>query len=140
MKPGVTTSPSASIVRFAAPSTRPTAATRPFRIPTSAVNDGIPVPSTTRPPFTTRSNILLPMAPASRNGPADLGARLHGAPRATTVADGRPRRGSGREANERPALLDDRLAHDRAVLEPERGQRSAPGGAAVEADGVRVDP
>src|SRR5689334_728163 len=55
--PGATTQPSASIVRDAATSpSRPTAATRPLRTPTSAVYAGSPEPSTTVPPRRSRSS------------------------------------------------------------------------------------
>ena len=48
MNPGATTRPEASIVRLAeAPASLPTAAIFPPRTPTSAVNQGAPVPSTT---------------------------------------------------------------------------------------------
>src|SRR5688500_12399425 len=53
--PGVTSAPSASIVRFAAPSPCPTATIVPPAIATSAVRAGPPVPSMTVPPRTTRS-------------------------------------------------------------------------------------
>src|SRR5436190_23923335 len=56
MKPGVTRSPSASIVCVAAASTRPMAATLPSAIATSAVRAGAPLPSTTLPPVIRRSN------------------------------------------------------------------------------------
>src|SRR5205085_11014015 len=50
-KPGQTSSPSASITRAAGSvARRPAAATRPSAMPTSAVNHGLPAPSTTRPP------------------------------------------------------------------------------------------
>src|SRR5262249_53332596 len=50
MKPGATTSPRASISRFAGPvSDRPTATTRSPRTATSPKNQGLPLPSTTRP-------------------------------------------------------------------------------------------
>src|SRR5688572_8741949 len=56
MKPGATTAPRASIRRRAgAPSSRPIAAIRSPRIPTSARNQGAPLPSTTRPFAMTRS-------------------------------------------------------------------------------------
>jgi hypothetical protein len=49
MNPGATTRPDASIVRVAgADARRPTAAIFPPRTPTSAANQGAPVPSTTR--------------------------------------------------------------------------------------------
>src|SRR5437773_2857206 len=49
MNPGATTRPDASIVRLARdPESRPTAAIFPPRTPTSARNQGAPVPSTTR--------------------------------------------------------------------------------------------
>src|SRR5215207_6151731 len=55
--PGATTHPLASMVRVAAASpSRPTAATRPSRTPTSAVYAGSPEPSTTVPPRTSRSS------------------------------------------------------------------------------------
>src|SRR5690348_7673811 len=53
--PGVTSAPSASMVRFASPSPCPIATIFPFAIATSAVRVGPPVPSTTVPPRTTRS-------------------------------------------------------------------------------------
>src|SRR6478752_5835948 len=53
--PGVTSRPSASTVRSAEPSTRPTSVITPSRTPTSAVRAGAPVPSTTVPPRITRS-------------------------------------------------------------------------------------
>src|SRR5689334_2385373 len=50
MKPGATTRPRASIDRAAVRSpSRPMAAIFPPRMPTSATNDGLPVPSTMRP-------------------------------------------------------------------------------------------
>jgi hypothetical protein len=56
MKPGAITRPVASTTRFAlAPSSRPMAAMRPSRTATSAANHGAPVPSTTRPPRSSRS-------------------------------------------------------------------------------------
>src|SRR5687767_529893 len=56
MNPGVTHRPSASMTRPASDgSTRPTSATRPSRIATSAVKAGSPVPSHTFPPRTTTS-------------------------------------------------------------------------------------
>ena len=56
MKPGATTSPLASITRFAFPSgTRPTATIRSPGIATSPRNHGLPVPSTIRPLRMTRS-------------------------------------------------------------------------------------
>ena len=56
MKPGATTSPFASMVRFAFPSgTRPTATILSPLIATSPTNHGLPVPSTTRPFAMTRS-------------------------------------------------------------------------------------
>src|SRR5689334_20215919 len=56
--PGQTKRPPASITRAAgsAPS-RPTAATRPSAIPTSAPNHGLPAPSITRPPRISTSSI-----------------------------------------------------------------------------------
>src|SRR3954452_11009037 len=53
--PGVTSRPSASIVRLAVPSTRPSSVTTPPLTATSAVLAGAPVPSTTVPPRITRS-------------------------------------------------------------------------------------
>jgi len=54
-KPGVTSRPSASIVRAVESSTRPTSVITPLLIATSAVRAGAPVPSTTVPPrMTTR--------------------------------------------------------------------------------------
>src|SRR3954469_1149824 len=53
--PGVTSNPSAAMLRSAVPSTRPTSVTAPSRIATSAVRAGAPVPSTTVPPRITRS-------------------------------------------------------------------------------------
>src|SRR3954451_12367717 len=60
-KPGVTSAPSASMVRRAAPSTAPTSVTRPSVIATSAVRAGAPVPSTTVPPRITRSCTSCPL-------------------------------------------------------------------------------
>ena len=57
MNPGATTSPVASIAsRPSCLEKVPTAATLPSLIPTSARRAAAPVPSTTRPPTTTRSN------------------------------------------------------------------------------------
>ena len=57
MNPGATTSPCASMRRVAgASASRPIAAIRPLRIPTSAAYQGEPVPSTTRPLTMTTSN------------------------------------------------------------------------------------
>ncbi len=67
VKPGVTKSPCASIVRAAGSSVRPTATIRPPRTPTSASNHGFPAPSITRPPRTSRSSIRAPR-PATRRG------------------------------------------------------------------------
>src|SRR6478672_1004168 len=53
--PGVTRRPSASTVRTAVPSTRPTSVITPRCTATSAVRAGTPVPSTTVPPRITRS-------------------------------------------------------------------------------------
>ena len=56
MNPGATTAPAASTVRFAlAPSSRPIAAIRPSRMPTSPEYHGEPVPSMMRPFRMTRS-------------------------------------------------------------------------------------
>src|SRR5690606_2060168 len=58
MNPGATTRPAASMRAAAAARERsPTAAIRPPATPTSARNQGSPVPSTTRPPAITTSNI-----------------------------------------------------------------------------------
>src|SRR3954470_10192486 len=57
--PGVTSAPSASIVRAAEPSTRPTSVTTPPAIATSARRAGDPVPSTTLPPLMIRSWSLM---------------------------------------------------------------------------------
>ena len=56
-EPGQTTSPSTSIVRRAGSSSAPTATMRSPRMPTSARNHGLPVPSITRPPRMARSSI-----------------------------------------------------------------------------------
>ena len=56
MKPGTTSIPFASIVRFAGrPARAPTATIFPSRTPTSPANQGAPLPSTTRPPVKSRS-------------------------------------------------------------------------------------
>src|SRR5690349_4185655 len=57
MKPGATTRPLASMTRRAGASSgnRPTAAMRSPRIAMSPKNQGLPVPSTTRPPRINRS-------------------------------------------------------------------------------------
>src|SRR5262245_9609943 len=58
MKPGATTSPAASTLRFAvAPSSLPTAAILSPTTQTSALNQGAPEPSTTRPPANSRSPV-----------------------------------------------------------------------------------
>src|SRR3954469_14867185 len=57
MTPGASTSPSASTVRPAGSSNAPTATIRPSRTPTSPANSGAPVPSTTRAPRMSRSNM-----------------------------------------------------------------------------------
>src|SRR6185312_17468965 len=54
-KPGVTIAPSASIVRFAGPSTVPRAVIRSPSTAMSPVNGSAPVPSTIVPPVMTRS-------------------------------------------------------------------------------------
>src|SRR6478752_958528 len=54
-KPGVTIAPAASIVRFAAPSTLPTAVIRSPSMATSPVYGSAPVPSTIVPPVMTMS-------------------------------------------------------------------------------------
>jgi hypothetical protein len=59
MKPGVTMAPSASITRRAASVTRPMRAMRPSWMATSARKPGMPLPSTTVPPRTTRSNVAV---------------------------------------------------------------------------------
>src|SRR4051794_31363625 len=66
MKPGATTRPSASIVRFAVPSDLPTPTILPWCTATSAWNAGSPEPSTTRPFLIRRSWVMafLPFAPA----------------------------------------------------------------------------
>src|SRR4051794_3538379 len=86
-KPGVTSSPSASIVWRAGPSTRPTSVMTPPSTATSLVREGAPVPSTSVPPLTTRSCSLIfpapcdcgagPLGPRSLLGgiPASLDAR-----------------------------------------------------------------
>src|SRR6266852_1345640 len=57
MMPGITTSPSASMVRCA-PERRPTSVTRPSLMPTSARRRGSPEPSTTVPPLMIRSKLM----------------------------------------------------------------------------------
>src|SRR4051812_36129436 len=54
-QPGLTSRPSASTVRAAAPRSRPTAVMRPSVMATSAVWPAAPVPSTTVPPLITTS-------------------------------------------------------------------------------------
>src|SRR5271165_1799818 len=61
MKPGATTSPSASMVDDAGPSTSPTAAMRPPLTATSTRRRGAPVPSTTVPSRITRSYMADPL-------------------------------------------------------------------------------
>src|SRR3954466_9011557 len=56
-KPGVTSNPSASIVRAASSAMAPISVMRPSRTPTSAVRAGAPVPSTTLPPRIRRSSV-----------------------------------------------------------------------------------
>src|SRR5690242_8973473 len=63
MTPGASTSPSASTVRVAGSSTPPcseraSATTRPSRTPTSPMNAGAPLPSTTRALRKSRSNMV----------------------------------------------------------------------------------
>src|SRR3989442_5905226 len=55
--PGITTKPSASIVRRA-PERRPMSVTRPSRMPTSARRMGRPEPSTTVPPLMMVSKVI----------------------------------------------------------------------------------
>ena len=58
MKPGATTSPVASMRSVPSPAAiLPIASTRPPLMPTSARRGGVPVPSTTRPPVITMSNL-----------------------------------------------------------------------------------
>src|SRR6516162_2203245 len=69
MNPGATTSPRASIRRpadFCA--SEPIAAIRPARMPTSASNHGVPVPSITRPCSITMSKTGVPCAALSVPG------------------------------------------------------------------------
>ena len=77
MKPGATTWSAASIRRRAVAFERsPTAAMRSPAMPTSARNQGAPVPSTTRPPAITRSSV--PVVATGSSGEArapDGGAR-----------------------------------------------------------------
>src|SRR6516165_4641358 len=56
--PGMTTRPSASIVRLA-PDSRPMSVIMPPRMPTSALRCGRPEPSTTVPPLMIVSNAML---------------------------------------------------------------------------------
>ena len=66
-KPGVTSRPSASIVRAAVASTLPTSVMTPSSIATSAVRAGAPVPSTTVPPRMTSgvpAHAVAPFCPA----------------------------------------------------------------------------
>src|SRR5580704_5673042 len=60
MKPGQTTEPSTSIDFLAGSSTVPTATTRSATMPTSATAAGLPEPSTTVPPRSTRSSTSAP--------------------------------------------------------------------------------
>ena len=60
-KPGVTSSPSASISRWPVPVTSPTSTIRPSSTATSARRGGRPVPSTTVPPRITSSAIVGPL-------------------------------------------------------------------------------
>src|SRR5215467_12527112 len=55
MKPGATTRPSASIVRFEGPLNLPSSTILPSLTPTSPRKDGIPEPSTMRPFLISRS-------------------------------------------------------------------------------------
>src|SRR5262245_43039120 len=59
MIPGITTRPSASIVRFA-PESRPMSVIMPSRMPTSAIRRGSPEPSTTVPPLMIVSSAIRP--------------------------------------------------------------------------------
>src|SRR5262245_15433422 len=90
--PGMTTSPSASIV-CCAPESRPTSVIIPSRMPTSAMRRGSPVPSTTVPPLMIVSNIRpsilrWPFAMPSRR-PSDVLELAVGPdrPAATVAAD-----------------------------------------------------
>ena len=93
MNPGATTRSVASIVRRAEPDSRPTSATFPSAMPTSAVNDGMPEPSATLPFLMSRSYIA-PLLSALRSGPLPLAARL---PRSERKGKRRAGGGRGRE-------------------------------------------
>src|SRR5262249_7362610 len=58
MKPGVTTRPSASMERTAAPRSLPISVILPLRTPTSARNAAMPEPSITRPFLIKRSYVM----------------------------------------------------------------------------------
>src|SRR5688572_21021958 len=120
-KPGVTRSPSASMVRAAVPAGRsgpsPTATITPPRTATSAGRAGAPVPSSTAPPFTSRSKSVtwFPLwSRLVRAVPAECGQDLGGEEAlggAGLVAVG-PEGGAGddealdAEVGQRPEALD----------------------------------
>ena len=88
MKPGATTRPRASIRRPAdIRASEPIAAIRPARMPTSAWNQGVPVPSITRPCSITVSKTGVP--DSARDAPAASNAIAHGAiqPRALAPSE-----------------------------------------------------
>src|SRR5438067_3686551 len=94
MKPGATTRPCASIVRFAGSAPRPMAVIFPPAIETSARRAGAPVPSTTVPFFTRRSSTRALCSQRLQIHPHRLGAdaAAHGLARlgGKAIVDARP--------------------------------------------------
>src|ERR671912_1378732 len=90
MKPGGITSPPTSMVCLPSCFTFPISAMRPSLIPTSPMNQGLPVPSTTRPFFSTRSNtgFLLPDLAACRHRHRFHGPVLTGQVQGVVQVDG----------------------------------------------------
>src|ERR1700757_2717849 len=86
-KPGATTAPSASMVRSDRSVMLPISTTQPSLTPMSARYLGAPLPSTTVPPFTTRSSMRpLPTFGSGQFGPSPVDP----AHVLVAVADGHP--------------------------------------------------
>src|SRR5947207_4282595 len=130
--PGMTTRPSASIVRRA-PERRPMSVTRPSRMPTSARRMGRPEPSTTIPPLTMVSNIIDILRSRSRDPPdvLELAVGAEG-PLAADAADARELVAAERRVGIQRAAVDLHRPRAHGVRDAQPARRVAGPHVAVE--------
>src|SRR5437899_8088867 len=131
--PGMTTRPSASMVRRA-PERRPMSVTRPSRMPTSARRIGSPEPSTTVPPLTMMSNVIDILRSRSWSRPPDVLELAVGAegPLAPDAADARELVAAERRVGIQRAAVDLHRPRAHGVRDAQPARRVAGPHVAVE--------